>query len=73
MSAYKELSEYFSEDQKRTASIIKEIGTNNYIVRVKNDAGSTFNAVFANEEDAEGYAESWVTHSDYYFETERNK
>jgi hypothetical protein len=60
MTAYKQLSEYWSDDETRSASIIKEIGTNHYIVRVKNDAGSIFSATFENEENAEGYAEEWV-------------
>ena len=60
MSGYKQLSEFFSEDNSKTASVIKELGTNRYIVRLKNDAGSAFSASFENEEDAEGYAEDWV-------------
>lgn len=60
MTAYKELSEFYSEDKTRTASIIRELGTNHYIVRVKNEAGSTFTASFENEENAEGFAEEWV-------------
>lgn len=60
MSAFKQLSEYFSEDGSRKADIVKELGTNRYIVRVMNDAGSAFSASFENEEDAEGYAEEWV-------------
>jgi hypothetical protein len=61
MTAYKDISEYYSEDQKRRASVIKELGTQRFIVRVINDAGSAFTATFHNEEDAEGYAEEWVT------------
>ena len=60
MSGYKQLSEYFSEDQKKTASIVKELGTNKYIVRFKNDAGSIFSSSFDTEDDAEQYAEDWV-------------
>jgi uracil phosphoribosyltransferase len=60
MSGFKQLSEYFSDDHLKTASVIKELGTNHYIVRLKNDAGSAFSASFENEEDAEGYAEDWV-------------
>lgn len=59
--AYKQLSEYFSDDGKRKASVVKELGTNKYIVRVVNDSGSAFSASFVSEEDAEGYAEEWVT------------
>mgnify|MGYP000547111774 CR=1 FL=1 len=61
MSGYKQLSEYFSDDDTRKADIVKELGTNRYIVRVINDAGSAFSASFETEEDAEGYAEEWVS------------
>ncbi len=61
MSAYKQLSEYFSDDGFRKADIVKELGTNRYIVRVMNDAGSAFSASFENEDDAEEYAEAWVS------------
>ena len=57
MSAYKSISEFYSDDERRTASVIKEIGTNRYIVRLKNEAGSAFSASFADEESAEQYAE----------------
>lgn len=60
MSAYKELSEYFSDDNTKRASVIKEIGTNRYIVKLINDSGSAFSAIFETEDDAETYAESWV-------------
>jgi hypothetical protein len=73
MTAYKLISEFYSEDQKRTASIIKELGSGKYRVSVKSESGSTFSALFENEDDAESYAETWVTHSDYYYDTERNK
>lgn len=60
MSAYKEISEYFSEDKLRTASVIKELSTGFYIVRFKNDAGSIFSATYQKLDDAEQYAEDWV-------------
>ena len=60
MSGYKELSEYFSDDSAKTATIVKELGTNRYIVRLMNDSGSAFSASFDSEEDAEAYAEEWV-------------
>jgi hypothetical protein len=59
--AYKELSEYYSEDNKRRASVVKELGTKRYIVRLINESGSAFSASFENEESAEAYAEEWVT------------
>lgn len=61
MSAYKQLSEFFSDDGRKKADIVKELGTNRYIVRVTNDAGSVFSATFETEDDAEEYAEAWVT------------
>lgn len=61
MSAYKEISEYFSEDGNKRASIIKEIGTKRYVVRLINDAGSSFSASYENIDDAEAYAEDWVS------------
>lgn len=61
MSAYKQLSEYFSEDVMRSASVIKELGTNRYVVRYKNDAGSHFTASFESEDAAEQAAEDWVS------------
>jgi hypothetical protein len=73
MTAYKNISEFYSDDEKRTASVIKELGTNRYRVSVKSDSGSTFSALFEDEDSAEEYAEAWVTHSDYYFNLERNK
>jgi hypothetical protein len=60
MSGFKQLSEYFSDDGRKKADIVKELGTNRYIVRVMNDAGSAFSASFENEDDAEEYAEAWV-------------
>ena len=61
MTAYKQLSEYFSEDERRTASVVKELGTNRYVVRLMSDTGSAFSASFETEEDAEQYAEGWVS------------
>lgn len=60
MSAYKQLSEYFSDDRLKTSSVVKELGTNHYIVRFKNEAGSYFSASFQSEDDAEKAAEDWV-------------
>ena len=60
MSAYKEISEYFSDDHLKTASIVKELGTGNYIVRFKNDAGSVFSYTLEELDIAEQLAEDWV-------------
>ncbi len=53
MSTYKELSEYFSDTSNKRASVVKELGTNNYIVRAINDSGSVFSTTFNTEDDAE--------------------
>lgn len=60
MSAYKQLSEYYSDDHKKKASIIKELGTKRYVVQLINDSGSAFSASFDTEDEAEQYAEEWV-------------
>jgi hypothetical protein len=60
MTGFKQLSEYFSDDGRKKADIVKELGTSHYIVRVTNDAGSVFSATFQTEDDAEEYAEGWV-------------
>lgn len=60
MSAYKQLSEYYSDDMSKRASIIKELGTNKFVVKMINDSGSAFSASFDTEEDAEAFAEEWV-------------
>lgn len=61
MSSYKELSQYYSDDTNKKASVVKELGTKSYIVRLTNDSGSSFSTTFDNEEDAEQFAEDWVT------------
>lgn len=61
MKSYKQVSEYYSEDKKRTASIRVELGTKRYVVTVVNDSGSAFTSSFETEEDAEQFAENWVT------------
>lgn len=60
MSAYKQLSHYFSEDKKKSASVIRELGTGHYVVKMISDSGSAFSASFETEDDAEAYAEDWV-------------
>lgn len=60
MSSFKQLSEYYSDDTNKKASVVKELGTNNYIVRLINDSGSSFSATFDDEDSAEQFAENWV-------------
>lgn len=60
MTTVKKLSEYIGDDD-RTATVYKNLEEDHYyIVSVKSESGSSFQAVFDNEEDAEGYAEEWV-------------
>jgi hypothetical protein len=60
MSAYKQVSEYFSEDGLKTSMVMKELSTNTYTVQLKNDSGTYFAATFDNIDSAEQYAEDWV-------------
>lgn len=60
MSAIKIISEYIGENENRTATVYKDLADNNYMVSVKNEAGSSFIAMFDNIDEAEDYAESWV-------------
>ena len=60
MSSFKQLSEYYSDDTNKKASVVKELGTNKYIVRLTNDSGSCFSTTFDDEESAEHFAEDWV-------------
>ena len=60
MSSFKQLSEYYSDDTNKKASVVKELGTSNYIVRLINDSGSSFSATFDDEDSAEQFAENWV-------------
>lgn len=61
MSGFKQLSEYFSEDNAKRASVVKELGTGHFVVKLVNDAGSAFSASFEKEDEAEQYAEDWVS------------
>ncbi len=58
--AYKLLSEFFSEDKTRVATVRHELGTKNYSVSVTNESGHAFSATFETEDDAEQFAEEWV-------------
>ena len=60
MSSFKQLSEYYSDDTNKKASVVKELGTTKYIVRLINDSGSSFSATFDDEDAAEQFAEDWV-------------
>jgi hypothetical protein len=62
MSALKLLSEYYSDDQTKTAIVYKTLDKDlpGYMATVKSDTGSTFSAHFETEDDAEEFAEQWV-------------
>jgi hypothetical protein len=60
LKAYKVLSEYKSDNSPKTATVVKELGTKHYIVRMMNDSGSYFTASVVNLEEAENYAQEWV-------------
>ena len=58
--AYKELSEYYSDDKSRTATVRLELGTKRFVVTVTNESGHAFSASYDDEDGAEQFAESWV-------------
>lgn len=60
MSALKLLSEYFSEDMKRRATVTLELTTRKFRVAVVSETGSAFSTMFDVEDDAEQFAEDWV-------------
>jgi hypothetical protein len=60
MSTVKKLSEYYG-DNGRTATVYKNLEEDHYfIVSVKSESGSSFQAIFENVDFAEDYAEEWV-------------
>lgn len=61
MTAYKELSEFYSEDKTRTATIRLILDSRDFSVSVTNESGHAFVAKFPTEEDAEQFAEEWVS------------
>jgi|688.fasta_scaffold1414989_2 hypothetical protein len=58
--AYKELSAYFSEDNKRRSTLMINLETKKFHVSVVNESGTSFTSVFDTEVDAEQFAEDWV-------------
>jgi hypothetical protein len=61
MTAYKELSEFYSEDKTRTATVRLVLDTREFTVSVTNESGHAFVARFPTEDDAEQFAEEWVS------------
>lgn len=60
MSALKLLSEYFSEDMKRRASVTQELDSKRFRVAVVSETGTAFSTMFDTEDEAEQFAEDWV-------------
>lgn len=60
MSSYKLLSEYFSDDNKRRATVLKDLNSGEYRVTVVSEAGSAFTSIFSDEDSADIFAEEWV-------------
>lgn len=60
MSSYKLLSEYFSDDNKRRASVLKDLNSGEYRVTVVSEAGTAFTSIFNDDNSAEIFAEEWV-------------
>lgn len=60
MSALKLLSEYYSEDMKRRATVTMELTTKKFRVAVVSETGSAFSTMFDDEDSAEQFAEDWV-------------
>ena len=58
--AYKEISGYFSDDQKRRSTVMYNLETKKFHVSVVSDSGTSFTSVYDTEEDAEQFAEDWV-------------
>ncbi len=53
------LSEYMSDDEKRTAKVFYE-GKEMYTVMTKDDMGNSYRSGFHTMQTAEDYAEDWV-------------
>jgi hypothetical protein len=58
--AFKELSVYFSVDEKRRSTVSVDLTTGKYRVSTMIDTGSSFVCEFDTVESAEYYAENWV-------------
>lgn len=60
MSAIKLLSEYFSDDNKRRATVSQDLTSKKIRVTAVSETGSAFTTMFDSEDDAEIFAEDWV-------------
>lgn len=60
MSGLKLLSEYYSDDMQRRATVTMELNTKRFRVATVSETGSAFSTMFDMEDDAEQFAEDWV-------------
>lgn len=60
MSAYKLLSEYFSDTSSRRATVSLDLEKKIYRVTTFSSEGKTLNTYFESVDDAEDYSEDWV-------------
>lgn len=58
--AIQELSKFYSDDGRRTATIMRLLDSKQFQVSVTSDSGSSFNCRFETLLDAENFAEDWV-------------
>ena len=56
----RELSNYFSEDMKKQATVFHIKEENVFKVVAKSDSGTHYNTCFGTEDEAEQFAEEWV-------------
>lgn len=61
MTAYKEISTYYSDDNKRRAQVVKQLSDDvRYKVSAVSESGSCFTAIFDSVDTAEDFAEDWI-------------
>lgn len=60
MSGLKLLSEYFSDDMKRRATVTMELDSRKFRVAAVSETGTAFSTIFDEEDAAEEFAEEWV-------------
>ena len=58
--AIKELSKYFSDDDRVTATVYFDLTEKLFRVSATSETGSSFTALFETEGDADQFAEGWV-------------
>lgn len=60
MSAFKDISFFSDDEDRRTAKVRQNLTDKVFIVTAKNDMGSAFTCMFETVESAELFAEEWV-------------